>query len=553
MEDKRRKLLLIGIYMIFVALMARMSYFQLFQGEELSKAASSQKFADIVIDKARGNILDRNVISFTERGTSSIVVIKTLMLRGREEDIEEISAVLGLKPAKLRREIDIRKEPIIVETGEEEGRKLVNSRINGVSVIYTRKRYDENSLARHVIGYLNKSDQIGAAGIEAYYENILNSGTDKIVGVVTDATDNPLYGLGYRLMDEEEKGKKLNVKLTLDYHIQKIVEEVMEEHNVSGAVVVEDVNNGDIVAIASKPDFDQNRVDEYLDSPGKELFNKAVASYNLGSVFKIIDAASALESHQYLEDSYFCKGYIEVGDKIVKCGSYDTGGHGKVDITRAFALSCNPYFIELSIRMGPERIIDMARKLGFGSITGIKSQGVDESGGSLPDTGKKYFTHGDTANMAIGQGEVLATPLQVADLVATVANGGIKNKINIVDSIIDEDGNKVSNIKKQEGIRVMSKKTSDIIRSMMEEVVDTGTGAVVRLEEYGGSGGKTGSAETGLSSEKGNVVQAWFAGYFPRVNPKYSVAVFVEDGRAGNKAAAPVFEAIAEEIMKKGY
>jgi len=408
-------------------------------------------------------------------------------------------------------------------------------------------------LARHIIGYVNKSDRIGAAGIEASYENILNSGTDKIVGVITDATDNPLYGLGYRLMDEEKKGKKLNVKLTLDYHIQKIVEEVMTEHNVSGAVVVEDVNSGDIVAMASKPDFDQNRVDEYLDSPGKELFNKAVASYNLGSIFKIIDAASALESHQYLDDKFFCKGYIEVGDKIIKCGSYDTGGHGEVNITRAFALSCNPYFIELSIRMGPERIIEMARKLGFGSITGIKNQGVDESGGSLPDINRKNFTHGDTANMSIGQGEVLATPIQVADLVATVANGGIKNKINIVDSIVDEDGNKVSNIKKQEGRRVMSKKTSDFIRSMMEEVVDTGTGAGVRLEEYGGSGGKTGSAETGLSSEKGNVVQAWFAGYFPRVNPKYSIAVFVEDGRAGNKTAAPVFEAIAEKIMRKGY
>ena len=109
MENKRKKFLLIGFYMIFVALIARMSYFQLFQAEELSKAASSQKFADIVIDKARGNILDRNGISFTERGTSSIVVIKTLMLRGRDTDIEEISKVLGLNPAKLRREINIRK------------------------------------------------------------------------------------------------------------------------------------------------------------------------------------------------------------------------------------------------------------------------------------------------------------------------------------------------------------------------------------------------------------------------------------------------------------
>lgn len=552
MLDKRKKILLIGIYIIFAALIARMSYFQLFQSKELSKAASSQKFTDVVIEKARGDILDRNGISFTGRGTETSVVIKTLMLRGMDSDIDRLSSILGLNSAKLRREIGIKKEPIILEINERQGRELVDSKLNGISVVHARKRYDDNSLAKHIIGYINGSEQVGTAGIERSYEKVLNSGTNKVIGVITDATYNPLYGLGYRIMDNVQS-KKLNVKLTLDYHIQKIVEDVMEKNNVSGAVVVEDVNTGDIVAIASKPDFDQNRVDEYLDSPDKELFNKAVASYNVGSIFKIIDSACALETNQDVDDRYFCKGYIEIGDTIIKCGSYNSGGHGEVDFTRAFALSCNPYFIDLGIRMGPRSIIDMAKKLGFGEVTGIKEQGIDESGGSLPDIGSRVFTYGDTANMSIGQGEVLATPLQVADLVATVANGGIKNKINIVDSIVDENGNKVSSIKKQEGRRVMSKETSDFLRSMMEEVVDAGTGTRASLEEYGGSGGKTGSAETGLSAGNGNVVQAWFAGYFPRMNPKYSIAVFVENGRAGNKTAAPVFEEIAGEIMKKGY
>src|SRR5690606_9560292 len=204
--------------------------------------------------------------------------------------------------------------------------------------------------------------------------------------------------------------------------------------------------------------------------------------------------------------------------------SYYEGGHGSLDLKRAFALSCNSYFIELGQKIGYRRLVETAMKFGLGSRTGISEQGVPEAPGNLPDA-NAYHSRADLANIAIGQGEILATPVQVADITATVANGGIKNRINIVDAIVHENGRSVKKIKVSEGRRIISKETSDRIREMMEEVTISGTGTEAVTGYYGGAGGKTGSAETGSPG----VVHAWFAGYFPAAEPRYAIAVFAED------------------------
>ena len=143
---------------------------------------------------------------------------------------------------------------------------------------------------------------------------------------------------------------------------------------------------------------------------------------------------------------------------------------------------------------------------------------------------------------------LLATPLQVADITATVANGGIKNRVNLVDSIIDENGKTIKKIKVDEGHRVISPATAGKIKSMMEAVTLYGTGTDAGMEYYGGAGGKTGSAETGSDG----VVHGWFAGYFPTASPRYAVAVFVENGQYGSKAAVPIFAGIAQKMKDKG-
>lgn len=551
MPGNRFETLFKVILVIFLGLILRIFYLQVFDGQNLQKAASAQRTANSQIEKPRGEILDRNDIPFTDKNSRIIVAIKPLLLRDKNGDVEKLCDILGLDFSKVKKDIEIKSGPILFETDQRRKDLVMSLNIQGVSSISLLKRYDQNSLARHVLGYLKKIDNIGETGIEKSYEEILKYDRKNTVGVVTDARNNIIQGLGYRISATGNENRKLNVKLTLDYHIQKIVEAAMERQKITGAVVVEDVYTGDIMAMASKPDYDQNSVENYLSSPKNELFNRAVASYNVGSIFKIVDAILMFKSNYYMDKEYFCPGYIRIGDKEFKCSSYDRGGHGWINLKDAFAYSCNPYFINAGVKIGNEDLTSMAGKLGLGRYTGIKEQGIDESPGILPDI-NGYFSKGDVANIAIGQGDILASPLQIADLVATVANGGIKNKINIVDSIVDSDGGILKTVREKKGERVVSKDVADKVKYLMETVTRYGTGTRASLEKYGGSGGKTGSAETGQYIDGEKVVHAWFAGYFPRNNPKYSVAVFVEDGKNGGQAAAPVFEEIAEEITKKG-
>jgi len=551
------------------------------------------------IEKLRGNILDRNGIPFTNRNQSYTAFIKPDAIPSAEDEREKVCKALGIDPSVLN-ELTPKSKPLLIKTDEAGSNEILSMNVDWVSILKSLERHDDKSLARHVIGYLNRKDQVGQSGIEKKYENILRDHTVFEIGTVTDAVKKPIKGLGYRIKSLSPE-EKLNVRLTLDYHVQKIVEDVMDRHGISGAVVVEDVVTGDILSMASRPDFDQNAIEKYLDSSGNELFNKATAAYNLGSVFKIVDAAAFFENEELISEyhgfyqnnplsgypynqydpyspysqtspssyfsyspypqnapysrkdfsdpeHYYCSGAVDIGNLVFRCSSYYEGGHGDINMERAFALSCNAYFIELSRKIGYRNLIEMAQKFGLGSKTGIYKQGVAEAEGSLPDANGNY-SQADIANISIGQGTLLATPLQVADMVATVANGGIKNRVNIVDAIIDSNGNVVNEIRVNQGQRVISKDTADKIRKLMEAVTSYGTGKEAIIGYYGGAAGKTGSAEAG----SGDVVHAWFAGYFPAREPRYAVAVFVENGRHGGRVAAPVFAEIAKGMLELGY
>ena len=373
------------------------------------------------------------------------------------------------------------------------------------------------------------------------------------IGIVTDATAKYISGLGYRIIDPNtfNTEKKLNIKLTIDWHIQKIVEDVLNENNIVGSVVIEDIVNGDIIAICSKPDFNPNQIEEYLHDSYKPLFNRAIASYPPGSIFKVITAAAALENG-YLENTkYNCEGKIDIGSLEFKCSSYNIG-HGTIDMYKAFSLSCNPYFINVGIKTGKEKLFEMAKAFGIGIPTGLSEQNIEESYGYLPLT-SEIQSNGDIANISIGQGKLLITPVQAADIAAIIANGGIKNNINIVDSIINDDGNKIRNYKNNYGNRVISIETAHLLKKMMDITVTQGTGKKANIDAYGGCGGKTGTAETGQVKNEEKVVHAWFIGYFPKTQPKYSMSVFIEDGKSGGGKAAPIFAEIAEKILDMNY
>lgn len=550
---KRIRILLFLFLAIFACLLTRLFYIQVVGGNSLSKEASAQRMNNIQIESARGDFVDRNGIKLTSRTQKITAVLKPALLRDQVNSVEEICNVLGLDREKTKEDIQRRNTPILIEVDQETKAILIGMNIQGISFVNSLNRYNTDTKAKHLLGYLNNIDKVGSNGLEKLYEKTLNYGIEDSIAVVTDGNNDLLGGLGYRIIKaEDKKNKKLDIKLTIDYHIQNIIEQALEKRGLTGAIVVEDVNNGDIVAMSSKPDFNPNDIEKYLSNNKKPLFNRAVAEYNIGSIFKLIDLATMFESQPDYNMVFSCPGYIQVADTEFKCSSYNRGGHGTIDINSALAVSCNAYFINMSLDLGAESIVSMCNSLGLGNNTGLSKQGIAEANGLVTPL-SEIKNPGDIANISIGQGQILATPVQIADLIATIANGGIKNNINVVDCVVNDDGNKVRDLKEITKKRVISTSSAERIKTLMEGVVSpTGTGKKANLDGYGGAGGKTGSAETGQFIDEQNIIQAWFAGYFPSKEPKYSVAIFIEDGKSGGEAAAPIFAEIGAEIMKKG-
>ena len=224
-----------------------------------------------------------------------------------------------------------------------------------------------NMPAVHLIGYTDGSCSQGLAGIEREYQEILSSGNSVYALATTDAKDKFIQRYGYQLMKTESESP-LSIKLTLDYHMQKLAEEVMDKMMVSGAVVIIDILNGDVLVLASRPGFNPADISQYLNDNTQPLFNRALAGYTPGSIFKIISTAAALEDHYDTEIIYDCPGYYPVGDQIFKCWSYDIGGHGMMDLKTALrnpAMDTYPN----GYSVGAENA-RYSKELGLGSVQG---------------------------------------------------------------------------------------------------------------------------------------------------------------------------------------
>ncbi|MBC7765922.1 MAG: penicillin-binding protein 2, partial [Hyphomonadaceae bacterium] len=350
---------------------------------------------------------------------------------------------------------------------------------------------------------------------------------------------------GVRAVNCADDTRLGGVKLSLDYRLQQIVEQAADKLT-KGAIVMVDVTNGDVVATASRPQFSQNQPSKSMGGTHSELVNRAFQPYNIGSIFKIVVAATALENNTVnLFDPFKCTGKITVDGRDFAC--HNAEGHGDIDFQKAFTQSCNPVFIDVALKTGYQAIYDKAKALGFGNAIPL-GENVGEQSGNLPPP--HFSTPQSVANFAIGQGDFLATPIQVADLMTCIANGGERKKLNLLDSVLDASGETEKTLKTFKNLRVIEQRVAEKIKQMLTETVTSGTGKNAQIAEFGNAAGKTGSAETGWIGEDGKtMVQAWFAGYFPVKQPKYALVVMVENGGKGGTAAAPIFQAIAKDTM----
>lgn len=402
-------------------------------------------------------------------------------------------------------------------------------------------RYGENPLAVHLLGYLNPGDGRGAAGLEKACESLLARGGGDVLAEVVDGRRRILRGLGPRLLQLPGGGARA-VRLTIDRDLQEKVEAVADRSLDRGAIVIMSPKSGDILAMASRPAFAPSRPELSLRDKGSPFLNRAVAAYHPGSIFKLVVLAAALESSpSTYHRLYYDRGTLDLGTIRFNCPG---PGHGYLSLADALAYSCNTVFIRLGLELGAARLIGMAERLGLGGCALPCLPG--ENPGELPP--KEGRSRGDVANVAIGQQDVFATPLQVARLVSAVANGGLLPAPRLIMGWQDARGRLIPLEKKPRPARVLSQRTARLMRVMMEGVVRYGTGRAASLPC--GAGGKTGTAQTGACDERGRpVYHAWFAGYAPADEPEYVAVVFVENGDSGGGVAAPIFRSIMASAL----
>lgn len=438
-----------------------------------------------------------------------------------------------------------------------------------------RRYYPHQDLAAHILGYTGLAGKLPTGPINQleplWEESEGRAGLEKLFD--TDLTGDPgvkklLFDEnGNKLLEEQTKRPRPGGTLvtTLDLKWQKLAEETLKKGCRRGAFVVLDVITGEVLVMASRPSFDLNgfipgiREADFKalqEDPSTPLYGRAFQSaYPPASSFKPIVALAALQNKTVTETStIYCPAALNIGNAVMK--NWSTTPEGSIDVKRAIARSCNTWFYQVGIEVGPHAFLNIARRLGFGERTGLpligETQGLVPTDEYMLRVHKRRMLNGDTANLSIGQGSLLASPLQVAQAMAGIANGGALPKLQMIRQVQDVRGSVVSSPAPERRNWIgLDEETLRVVREGMSDVVNGGggTGRSAGLS-FTKLCGKTGTAQWGDPRKKQRL--AWFAGFLPLENPRYSFAVLYE-GRpgetvSGGRMAAPMVKRFFEGI-----
>ena len=438
------------------------------------------------------------------------------------------------------------------------------------------RRYVYGALGSHLLGYVGVPNEIDKE--EASQLNFYQPDTEGKAQIEL-ALDAELKGVaGARVLQRNAKGQiegeigrqppvqGNSVQLTIDARIQYITEKALRAVGRAAAVVV-DPRNGDILAMASVPSYDPNSFIPAISAAGwneltqdatDPLINRALSAYAPGSTYKIPVALAGLRAE--LEDRRFnCSGGVQYGNKMMACWiASKNGAHGTLDLQSAIRVSCNAFFYQYGNAAGIDQIVAVGNMLGLGQKSGLPLSG--EASGILPgpewmrvNRPRERWSSGQTANVAIGQGYVLTSPLQMAMLTATVANGGTSYFPRLVDKIVEADGTVV----RQEPVKIRANllelgfTTEEIekVRRGMWDVVNRGGGTAASARIKGQEvAGKTGTAQFWRGGVKDN--HTWFIAFAPFDEPRYAVAVLVQGAQSGGGVAAPIASKILSDVFK---
>lgn len=524
---------------------------QIVLGADACYGAISQRSSPFSLETARGQILDRNLVPLTDPRTRQVLVLFPDSLKSGTGASDALAGMLdetGTQPvADLMARAGATGRPVTIELSPDDAdraRERLSDTSLGLAVVPLTFRYGPRSVAKHVVGHIIEADNAGVAGLEKRFDTVrfgpgLKGKRPRSVAPVRDGVQDVITGLGYR---ELAATARSSVVLTIDIRVQRAVEQALQQQGVEkGAVVVLDVRTGEVLAMASRPEFDQNNIAASFDDPRAPLINRAVEAFYPGSVFKVAVACAALESGVADASALtVCPGYLDVGGgEPVRC-THHTSGPAVVTLQDAMAYSCNPVFVSLAERAGARSIIELARKLGFGAKWPELLEGA-AAYVSQPTSLRAL------ANLAIGQEYVKTTPLQMTQAVAVMASGGVMRPAYLVKELLDQNGKTVKSFEPPKPSRVVSVSTAQAVTRWLEACVKYGTGQAAAVA--GGAGGKTGTPESAGSTLVHEVWDAWFAGFAPAGRPRYAISVFIEEGMSGPYRAAPLFAQIAQAIL----
>jgi len=438
------------------------------------------------------------------------------------------------------------------------------------------RKYPYGALAPHILGYIGRpkvfKEHVAEAGYP--YEFIGHEGIEKKMdGQLQGSPGSRILRVNYKGDIQSKENVKPatvgnTVKLTIDHRIQYLTEKSLRDNKVGrGAAVVVDAQSGDILAMASVPNFDPNvfipkvKAEDWkalTTDKTKPLMNRAVKGYPPGSTYKILIAMAGLKSGKITTSTRInSPGVVYIAGHPFK--DWNPNGQGNIAVHDAIRMSCNTYFYQAGVRTGIRNIAELGRIVGFGERTGIALDSEDP--GIMPDPEwmrehfpRERWTSATTANVSIGQGFVLATPLQMALMTATVANGGTVYQARLLDRIVNVDGETIIQVPQARVKNELGLDPADMeaIRASMRAVVDNGTARRAQGTGFDGVGGKTGTAQwKGILGGRFRVDnKAWFISFAPYDNPRYAFCVIVEGGTAGGVNAAPVVREILKGLKK---
>ena len=560
-HKKKILVVFLAAFILILYLIGRLVYLMVFDAEYYQQKAEDLHERERDIKAARGEIIDRNgTVLATNRTVCTISVIHS-QIENPEKVIEKLSEFLEMDADQVRKKVEKISsiERLRSNVDKRTGDKIRNLGLAGVKVDEDFKRYyPYNELASKVLGFTGGDNQ-GIVGLEVKYEKYLKGINGKIL-TTTDARGIELDGVAEDRL-EPEAGNTL--RISLDYTMQKyalqMAEKVRTEKQADKVgIILMNPQNGEIYAMVNVPEFDlnqpfmlnneetgENLTDEQRQDALNQMWRNGCINdtYEPGSTFKIITASAGLEEGAvHLTDQFSCPGYKVVEDRRIRC--HKVGGHGAENFVQGIQNSCNPVFIEVGLRIGVDRFFDYFRQFGLMDLTGGDIPG--EAGTIMHK--KENVGQVELATISFGQSFQI-TPIQLATTVSALVNGGRRVTPHFGMEVLSEEGKKVKTFRYNAKKHIVSEKTSQTMRELLESVVAEGSGKNAYVEGYR-IGGKTATSQT--LPRSANKYISSFVGFAPADDPQILGMCVIYNPQGvyyGGTIAAPVIGKIFENIL----